>query len=159
MMFVGDGRWDNAERMTIHCLVSLGFGIFENQFLLVTVCSDVFPCCVTVLSSHGNNLVCILQAVRQEIVSYVQLIVEREKKKFNATFKKINKQLGKEKKLLSMDKTKGLIKEHEVPDTLLFCLSLWMLCCPSSFLGSLSVEQGPCVGHQNYFFTLFDCKY
>uniref|UniRef100_A0A8C0UZ05 Spectrin repeat containing nuclear envelope protein 2 n=1 Tax=Cyanistes caeruleus TaxID=156563 RepID=A0A8C0UZ05_CYACU len=52
-------------------------------------------------------------AVRQEIVSYVQLMVEREKKKFNATFKKINKQLGKEKKLLSMDKTKGLIKEHE----------------------------------------------
>ncbi|KAM7024204.1 nesprin-2 isoform 2-T2 [Acridotheres tristis] len=53
------------------------------------------------------------EAVRQEIVSCVQLMVEREKKKFNATFKKINKQLGKEKKLLSMDKTKGLIKEHE----------------------------------------------
>uniref|UniRef100_A0A8C3V6R4 Nesprin-2 n=1 Tax=Catharus ustulatus TaxID=91951 RepID=A0A8C3V6R4_CATUS len=53
------------------------------------------------------------EAVRQEIVSYVQLIAEREKKKFNATLKKINKQLGKEKKLLSMDKTKGLIKEHE----------------------------------------------
>ncbi|XP_066045092.1 nesprin-2 isoform X1 [Chamaea fasciata] len=53
------------------------------------------------------------EAVRQEIVSYVQLLVEREKKKFNATLKKINKQLGKEKKLLSMDKTKGLIKEHE----------------------------------------------
>ncbi|XP_064515447.1 nesprin-2 isoform X2 [Pseudopipra pipra] len=53
------------------------------------------------------------EAVRQEIISYVQLMVEREKKKFNATLKKINKQLGKEKKLLSMDKTKGLIKEHE----------------------------------------------
>ncbi|XP_076201734.1 nesprin-2 isoform X1 [Aptenodytes patagonicus] len=53
------------------------------------------------------------EAVHHEIVSCVQLIVEREKKKFNATFKKINKQLGKEKKLLSMDKTKGLIKEHE----------------------------------------------
>ncbi|XP_064278968.1 nesprin-2 isoform X2 [Passer domesticus] len=53
------------------------------------------------------------EAVRQEIGSYAQLIVEREKKKFNAAFKKINKQLGKEKKLLSMDKTKGLIKEHE----------------------------------------------
>ncbi|XP_064317024.1 nesprin-2 [Phalacrocorax carbo] len=53
------------------------------------------------------------EAVHQEIISYVQLIVEREKKKFNATLKKINKQLGKEKKLLSMDKTKGLIKEHE----------------------------------------------
>ncbi|XP_069712839.1 nesprin-2 [Phaenicophaeus curvirostris] len=53
------------------------------------------------------------EAARHEIISYVQLIVEREKKKFNATLKKINKQLGKEKKLLSMDKTKGLIKEHE----------------------------------------------
>ncbi|XP_063015844.1 nesprin-2 isoform X4 [Melospiza melodia melodia] len=53
------------------------------------------------------------EAVRQEILSYVQLIIEREKKKFNATLKKINKQLGKEKKLLSMDKTKGLMKEHE----------------------------------------------
>uniref|UniRef100_A0A8C0F857 Spectrin repeat containing nuclear envelope protein 2 n=1 Tax=Bubo bubo TaxID=30461 RepID=A0A8C0F857_BUBBB len=56
-----------------------------------------------------------------EIISCVQLIVEREKKKFNATLKKINKQLGKEKKFLSMDKTKGLVKEHEVPATLLFC--------------------------------------
>ncbi|NXK56413.1 SYNE2 protein, partial [Chauna torquata] len=53
------------------------------------------------------------EAVHREIVSCVQLILEREKKKFNATLKKINKQLGKEKKLLSMDKTKGLIKEHE----------------------------------------------
>ncbi|XP_063189611.1 nesprin-2 isoform X1 [Chroicocephalus ridibundus] len=53
------------------------------------------------------------EAVRDEIVSCVQLIIEREKKNFNATLKKINKQLGKEKKLLSMDKTKGLIKEHE----------------------------------------------
>ncbi|XP_065491707.1 nesprin-2 isoform X2 [Caloenas nicobarica] len=53
------------------------------------------------------------EAVHNEIISCVQLVVEREKKKFNATFKKINKQLGKEKKLLSMDKTKGLIKEHE----------------------------------------------
>ncbi|XP_068803435.1 nesprin-2 [Struthio camelus] len=53
------------------------------------------------------------EAVHHEIISCIQLIVERGKKKFNATFKKINKQLGKEKKLLSMDKTKGLIKEHE----------------------------------------------
>ncbi|KAM6073754.1 nesprin-2 [Chlamydotis macqueenii] len=53
------------------------------------------------------------EAVHREIISYIQLIVEREKKKFNATLKKINKQLGKEKKLLSMDKTKGLLKEHE----------------------------------------------
>ncbi|XP_009990126.1 PREDICTED: nesprin-2-like, partial [Tauraco erythrolophus] len=53
------------------------------------------------------------EAVHHEIVSCVQLIVEREKKKFNATLKKINKQLGKEKKLLNMDKTKGLVKEHE----------------------------------------------
>ncbi|KAM6130878.1 nesprin-2 [Pterocles gutturalis] len=53
------------------------------------------------------------EAVHHEIVSCAQLIVEREKKKFNATFKKINKQIGRENKLLSMDKTKGLIKEHE----------------------------------------------
>ncbi|KAM9652315.1 nesprin-2 isoform 3-T5 [Morphnus guianensis] len=53
------------------------------------------------------------EAVHHEIISCVQLIVERQKKKFNATFKKINKQLGKEKKLLSMDETKGIIKEHE----------------------------------------------
>ncbi|XP_075282973.1 nesprin-2 isoform X3 [Opisthocomus hoazin] len=53
------------------------------------------------------------EAVHYEIISYVQLMVEKEIKKFNATFKKINKQLGKEKKLLSMDKSKGLVKEHE----------------------------------------------
>ncbi|KAM6069250.1 nesprin-2 [Theristicus caerulescens] len=53
------------------------------------------------------------EAVHHEIISCVQLLVEREKKKFNTIFKKINKQLGKEKKHLSMDKTKGLIKEHE----------------------------------------------
>ncbi|XP_026705487.1 nesprin-2 isoform X2 [Athene cunicularia] len=53
------------------------------------------------------------EAVHHEIISCVQLMVEREKKKFNATLKKINKQLGKEKKFLSMDKTKGLVKEHE----------------------------------------------
>uniref|UniRef100_A0A8C3EI66 Spectrin repeat containing nuclear envelope protein 2 n=1 Tax=Corvus moneduloides TaxID=1196302 RepID=A0A8C3EI66_CORMO len=61
-------------------------------------------------AAEQNNVFCIL-----------------EKKKFNATLKKINKQLGKEKKLLSMDKTKGLIKEHEVPDRLLFfALFLWL---------------------------------
>ncbi|NWX82754.1 SYNE2 protein, partial [Nothoprocta pentlandii] len=53
------------------------------------------------------------EAVHHEIMSCIQLIIEREKKKFNATFKKINKQISKEKKLLSMDKTKGLVKEHE----------------------------------------------
>ncbi|XP_021259550.1 nesprin-2 isoform X6 [Numida meleagris] len=53
------------------------------------------------------------EAVHNEITSCVQLLLEREKKKFNTTLKKINKQLGKEKKLLNMDKTKGLIKEHE----------------------------------------------
>ncbi|XP_065605086.1 nesprin-2 isoform X2 [Cyrtonyx montezumae] len=53
------------------------------------------------------------EAVHNEIISCVQLLLEREKKKFNTTFKKINKRLGKEKKLLNMDKTKGLIKEHE----------------------------------------------
>uniref|UniRef100_A0A8C3BV29 Spectrin repeat containing nuclear envelope protein 2 n=1 Tax=Cairina moschata TaxID=8855 RepID=A0A8C3BV29_CAIMO len=60
------------------------------------------------------------EAVHHEIMSCVQLMIEREKKKFNTTLKKINKQLGKEKKFLSMDKTKGLLKEHEVPDPLLF---------------------------------------
>uniref|UniRef100_G1NLB5 Spectrin repeat containing nuclear envelope protein 2 n=1 Tax=Meleagris gallopavo TaxID=9103 RepID=G1NLB5_MELGA len=53
------------------------------------------------------------EAAHNEIISCVQLLLEREKKKFNTTFKKINKQLGKEKKLLNMNKTKGLIKEHE----------------------------------------------
>uniref|UniRef100_A0A8C4XU42 Spectrin repeat containing nuclear envelope protein 2 n=1 Tax=Falco tinnunculus TaxID=100819 RepID=A0A8C4XU42_FALTI len=81
------------------------------------------------------------EEVHREIISYVQLIVEREKKKFNATFKKINKQLGKEKKLLSMDKTKGLIKEHEVPNTFLIwsptCLCECFVCPSHSVLGTL----------------------
>lgn len=75
----------------------------------------------------------ILQAVHREIIAYVQLIVEREKKKFNGTLKKINKQLGKEKKLLNMDKTKGLIKEHEVRDT--------PCCCSGALLQAAFVEQ------------------
>ncbi|XP_075568151.1 nesprin-2 [Pelecanus crispus] len=66
-----------------------------------------------VVEEKSNDVRKRWEAVHHEIISCVQLIVEREKKKFNATFKKINKQLGKEKKLLSMDKTKGLIKEHE----------------------------------------------
>uniref|UniRef100_A0A672UCE7 Spectrin repeat containing nuclear envelope protein 2 n=1 Tax=Strigops habroptila TaxID=2489341 RepID=A0A672UCE7_STRHB len=98
-----------------------------------------------------RQCVSILQAVHHEMTSCLQLIVEREKKKFNATLKKINKQLGKEKKLLSMDKTKGLIREHEVPDTLPFC-SPTFLCecfvCHCSFLGTLLqhvfVEHGLC---------------
>ncbi|XP_042670139.1 nesprin-2 isoform X5 [Centrocercus urophasianus] len=53
------------------------------------------------------------EAVHNEVISCIQLLLEREKKKFNTTLKKINKQLGKEKKLLNMNKTKGLIKEHE----------------------------------------------
>lgn len=125
--------------MRIHCLVSLGLASLKTIFFFVTVSSEVSTCCV-ILAHHLTGTMCFvfLQAARQEIVSCVQLIVEKEKKKFNATLKKINKQLGKEKKLLSMDKTKGLIKEHEVPDRLLFCLSLWMLCYPSSsFLGTL----------------------
>uniref|UniRef100_A0A8B9BUY5 Spectrin repeat containing nuclear envelope protein 2 n=1 Tax=Anser brachyrhynchus TaxID=132585 RepID=A0A8B9BUY5_9AVES len=74
------------------------------------------------------------EEVHHEIMSCVQLMLEREKKKFNATLKKINKQLGKEKKLLSMDKTKGLIKEHEVPDPFLFCSPTSLsecIVCPS----------------------------
>uniref|UniRef100_A0A8B9G878 Spectrin repeat containing nuclear envelope protein 2 n=1 Tax=Amazona collaria TaxID=241587 RepID=A0A8B9G878_9PSIT len=92
------------------------------------------------LTTSQGQCVCFLQAVRHEITSCLQLIVEREKKKFNATLKKINKQLGKEKKLLSTDKTKGLIKEHEVPGTLPFCTPTFVcecFVCPYSFLGML----------------------
>ncbi|XP_066485712.1 nesprin-2 isoform X2 [Tiliqua scincoides] len=53
------------------------------------------------------------KAVRHEIVSYIQLKMEMEKGKLNNIFSKLNKQLNKEKKLLSMGKTKGLIEEHE----------------------------------------------
>lgn len=110
---------------------------------------------------------CILQAVRHEIVSYVQLIVEREKKKFNATLKKINKQLGKEKKLLSMDKTKGLIKEHEVCATLLFHLSLnallsFFLLFRFIFCGAGSLCSVLCEHRAKrppkIFLYLFDCR-
>uniref|UniRef100_A0A8B9SQ23 Spectrin repeat containing nuclear envelope protein 2 n=1 Tax=Anas platyrhynchos TaxID=8839 RepID=A0A8B9SQ23_ANAPL len=73
-------------------------------------------------------------SIHHEIMSYVQLMIEREKKKFNTTLKKINKQLGKEKKFLSMDKTKGLLKEHEVPDPLLFCSPTSLSECSLSFL-------------------------
>uniref|UniRef100_A0A8U8C3E0 Uncharacterized protein n=1 Tax=Geospiza parvula TaxID=87175 RepID=A0A8U8C3E0_GEOPR len=122
--------------------------IYKHTDISNFTIADVFWCfyllCSTVPPSYGNNVLCILQAVRQEIVSYVQLIVEREKKKFNATFKKINKQLGKEKKLLSMDKTKGLIKEHEVPDTFPF-LSLFVNALLSFFLlfGFIICGAGP----------------
>ena len=174
-MFVKDGRWDNIGKR-IHCLFSLGLASLKNNFF-VTMCSAVFNLlCNTISPSHRDNVFWILQAVHHEIISCVQLIVERVKKKFNATSKKINKQLGKEKKLLSMDKTKGLIKEHEVPATLLFCSPTSLCECIvypcRSFLGTLLqpvfVEQGPCApcyvnteqrGHPNYFFTFFDCRY
>lgn len=136
----------------IPCLVSSGLASLKPNFSCMFWC--LYLLCNSVSPSHGNNVFCILQAVRQEIVSYVQLIVEREKKKFNATLKKINKQLGKEKKLLSMDKTKGLIKEHEVWGTLLFCLSLNAL-LSFFLLCYVSTEQR---GHQNCFFTFFDCR-
>uniref|UniRef100_A0A672UAW2 Spectrin repeat containing nuclear envelope protein 2 n=1 Tax=Strigops habroptila TaxID=2489341 RepID=A0A672UAW2_STRHB len=117
--------------------------------LILALCDyeDSLSC----LTTSQGQCVSILQAVHHEMTSCLQLIVEREKKKFNATLKKINKQLGKEKKLLSMDKTKGLIREHEVPDTLPFC-SPTFLCecfvCHCSFLGTLLqhvfVEHGLC---------------
>uniref|UniRef100_A0A669QTS1 Spectrin repeat containing nuclear envelope protein 2 n=1 Tax=Phasianus colchicus TaxID=9054 RepID=A0A669QTS1_PHACC len=66
--------------------------------------------------------------IHNEIISCVQLLLEREKKKFNTTLKKINKQLGKEKKLLNMNKTKGLIKEHEVGDPFLSILNQIEVC-------------------------------
>uniref|UniRef100_A0A803XRM3 Spectrin repeat containing nuclear envelope protein 2 n=1 Tax=Meleagris gallopavo TaxID=9103 RepID=A0A803XRM3_MELGA len=83
-------------------------------------------------------------AAHNEIISCVQLLLEREKKKFNTTFKKINKQLGKEKKLLNMNKTKGLIKEHEVGDPFLFCSFVSLSECivlpaPASFGGCSSL--------------------
>ncbi|XP_074921846.1 nesprin-2 [Chelonoidis abingdonii] len=53
------------------------------------------------------------EAVHREIMSCIQFIMEIEIGKFNATFSKLSKQIIKEKKLLSVGKTKGLIKEHE----------------------------------------------
>uniref|UniRef100_A0A8C4VGV8 Spectrin repeat containing nuclear envelope protein 2 n=1 Tax=Gopherus evgoodei TaxID=1825980 RepID=A0A8C4VGV8_9SAUR len=53
------------------------------------------------------------EAVHREIMSCIQFIMEIEIGKFNATFSKLTKQIIKEKKLLSVGKTKGLIKEHE----------------------------------------------
>nr|XP_056707200.1 nesprin-2 [Euleptes europaea] len=53
------------------------------------------------------------EAVRREIVSYIQLKREIEKGKLSKIFSKLNKQLNKEKKLLNAGKTKGLIEEHE----------------------------------------------
>uniref|UniRef100_A0A8C3IBJ7 Spectrin repeat containing nuclear envelope protein 2 n=1 Tax=Chrysemys picta bellii TaxID=8478 RepID=A0A8C3IBJ7_CHRPI len=60
-----------------------------------------------------NSAFCNLQAVHREIISCIQFIMEIEIGKFNATFSKLSKQINKEKKLLRMGKTKGLIKEHE----------------------------------------------
>ncbi|XP_074986041.1 nesprin-2 isoform X2 [Caretta caretta] len=53
------------------------------------------------------------EVVHREIISCIQFIMEIEIGKFNATFSKLSKQINKEKKLLSVGKTKGLIKEHE----------------------------------------------
>ncbi|XP_044291548.1 nesprin-2 isoform X3 [Varanus komodoensis] len=53
------------------------------------------------------------EAVRHEIVSYIQLKMEIGRGKLNKTFSKLNKQLNKEEKLLSTGKTKGLLDEHE----------------------------------------------
>uniref|UniRef100_A0A8C2T0X3 Spectrin repeat containing nuclear envelope protein 2 n=1 Tax=Coturnix japonica TaxID=93934 RepID=A0A8C2T0X3_COTJA len=84
-------------------------------------------------------------AVHNEIISCVQLLLEREKKKFNTALKKINKQLGKEKKLLNMNKTKGLIKEHEVRDPL-FSADLFLFLNALSFLLQLPlVDVVACV--------------
>ncbi|XP_074852445.1 nesprin-2 isoform X5 [Carettochelys insculpta] len=53
------------------------------------------------------------EAVRREIISCIQFIMEIEIKKFNATFSKLSEQVNKEKKLLSMGKTQGLMEEHK----------------------------------------------
>ncbi|KAH0620304.1 hypothetical protein JD844_020517 [Phrynosoma platyrhinos] len=53
------------------------------------------------------------EAVHREIIFYVQLKMEIERGKLNKMFSKLNKQINKEKKLLSAGKTKGLLEEHE----------------------------------------------
>ncbi|XP_042316730.1 nesprin-2-like [Sceloporus undulatus] len=53
------------------------------------------------------------EAVRREIIFYIQLKMEIERGKLNKMFSKLNKQINKEKKLLSAGKTKGLLEEHE----------------------------------------------
>uniref|UniRef100_A0A8C8E8W0 Spectrin repeat containing nuclear envelope protein 2 n=1 Tax=Otus sunia TaxID=257818 RepID=A0A8C8E8W0_9STRI len=101
------------------CFLQEAFNALDNKVLnkflkaaeqLKNISSD---CEKLVVEEKSEDVRKRWEAVHHEIISCVQLIVEREKKKFNATLKKINKQLGKEKKFLSMDKTKGLVKEHE----------------------------------------------
>uniref|UniRef100_A0A8C3T368 Spectrin repeat containing nuclear envelope protein 2 n=1 Tax=Chelydra serpentina TaxID=8475 RepID=A0A8C3T368_CHESE len=77
--------------------------------------TDILICSIKWLEKHllGSIAFCTLQAVHREIISCIQFIMDIEIGKFNATFSKLNKQINKEKKLLSMGKTKGLIKEHE----------------------------------------------
>ncbi|XP_053143373.1 nesprin-2 isoform X2 [Hemicordylus capensis] len=53
------------------------------------------------------------EAVRHEIVSYIQLRMDVERGKLNKVFSKLNKQINKERKLLNAGKTKGLLEEHE----------------------------------------------
>lgn len=115
-----------------------------NHFFCHIVFWDFNLLCNAVSPSHRDNVFWILQAVHNEIISCIQLLLEREKKKFNTTLKKINKQLGKEKKLLNMNKTKGLIKEHEVRDPFLFCSVISLSECivlpaPASFSGCSSL--------------------
>uniref|UniRef100_A0A674JUY9 Spectrin repeat containing nuclear envelope protein 2 n=1 Tax=Terrapene triunguis TaxID=2587831 RepID=A0A674JUY9_9SAUR len=77
--------------------------------------TDILICSIKWLEKRllGSIAFCTLQAVHREIISWIQFIMEIEIGKFNATFSKLSKQINKEKKLLSMGKTKGLIKEHE----------------------------------------------
>uniref|UniRef100_A0A8C3IBQ1 Spectrin repeat containing nuclear envelope protein 2 n=1 Tax=Chrysemys picta bellii TaxID=8478 RepID=A0A8C3IBQ1_CHRPI len=77
--------------------------------------TDILICSIKWLEKHllGSIAFCNLQAVHREIISCIQFIMEIEIGKFNATFSKLSKQINKEKKLLRMGKTKGLIKEHE----------------------------------------------
>uniref|UniRef100_A0A670I786 Spectrin repeat containing nuclear envelope protein 2 n=1 Tax=Podarcis muralis TaxID=64176 RepID=A0A670I786_PODMU len=76
---------------------------------------DILPACEkAAVEEKSKDVRERWEAVRCEIVSYVELKMEIERGKLNNAFSKLNKQINKEKKLLKAGKTKGLIAEHEV---------------------------------------------
>uniref|UniRef100_F7ACW8 Nesprin-2 n=1 Tax=Monodelphis domestica TaxID=13616 RepID=F7ACW8_MONDO len=60
-----------------------------------------------------NNFYFIFQVLHQEICLYIYRIKIEIEKRLTENISKLEKQLNKEKKLLSKGKTKGLIEEHE----------------------------------------------
>ncbi|XP_033028646.1 nesprin-2 [Lacerta agilis] len=75
---------------------------------------DILPACEkAAVEEKSKDVRERWEAVRCEIVSYVELKMEIERGKLNNAFSKLNKQINKEKKLLKAGKTKGLIAEHE----------------------------------------------